>query len=152
MKYRKFEQLSDFLNNLHQDGFSLIDYEGKKIPCIILKTTEYQKIIQKCFGQKYIIDTVLNIFYDGTHVFVDIQLDFIPIGLEENFLIYANKFPIFFDKLGESNLLSLLPSENSSVQNIFLIQLPNRKRITEAIQIIQNNLSNSNNVDYEKLK
>ncbi|MGD1834690.1 MAG: hypothetical protein ACPKQO_03110 [Nitrososphaeraceae archaeon] len=152
MQYRKFEKLSDFLNNLHQDGFSIIDYEGKQIPCIILENTKYQEIFNKCLGQKYIIDTVLNIFYDGTHVFVDIQLDFNPLGLEENFLIYANKFPNFFDKLEDSSLLSLLPSENRSLQNIFLIQLPNKKRISEAITIIRNNLSKSKNFDYKKIE
>ncbi|MGD1837868.1 MAG: hypothetical protein ACPKPY_07400 [Nitrososphaeraceae archaeon] len=152
MQYRKFEKLSDFLNNLHQDGFSIIDYEGKQIPCIILENTKYQEIFNKCLGQKYIVDTVLNIFYDGTHVFVDIQLDFNPLGLEENFLIDVNKFPNFFDKLEDSSLLSLLPSENSSLQNIFLIQLPNKKRISEAIAIIRNNLSQSKNFDYKKIE
>ncbi len=82
MKNRKFATLEDFLSNLHTDGVTLIDYGGKKIPCILVNDEKYKEI-KDLSGKGVIIDTLLNIFYDEKNVFVDIQLTFTNRGNTE---------------------------------------------------------------------
>lgn len=47
------------------------------MPCILLSRKEYEEMLQKVFGKKVGADTLLDIFYDGQDVFVDLQLKFI---------------------------------------------------------------------------
>jgi hypothetical protein len=102
--------------------------------------------MEKCIGKKYVVDVLLNIFYDGNYVFVDIQLEFIDFGIEENFLIPGNTSMNFFDALNESGLLGIIPKSNGHISssNIFLIQLPKKERISKAVGIIKSNLKQSN--------
>ena len=145
MRFRKFNDLKDFFTNLHKEGFGVIDYEGNKVPCIYLNKNAYENIIKKTFGKKYIVEVLLNIFYDGYYVFVDIQLEMINLGIEENFLIHANTSLEFFECLYKNGLLAIIPIEYSTrnSSNLFMIQLPNKNKIENAINIIRDNIERS---------
>ena len=77
---RVFDDLGDFLKNLHKGGTSIINFNDSKIPCININHDTYNEIINKVAGKKLAVDTLLNIFHDGVHVFVDIQMKFLNIG------------------------------------------------------------------------
>jgi hypothetical protein len=153
VKLRQFSTLNDFLDNIHKEGCGIIEYEGNKIPCIYVQQTLYYTILKKSIGKKYVVDSLLNIFYDGNHVLVDVQLDFINLGIEENFLISANSSIEFFNALSSSGLLALIPHNhvNHSTENIFMIQLPNKERITEGVDIIKTNLGIKKNNEKETI-
>lgn len=142
MKFRKFDNLNDFIEHLHTDGFGLIDYQNHKIPCIYVKKEMYENIIMKTFGKKYVVDVLLNIFYDGRYVFVEILLDFVNLELEKSFLMNVNEID-FFEFLYQYGLLAILPkpySVNSS-SNVFIIQLPNKDKIGTAVELIKSNMN-----------
>ena len=145
MKFRQFTTLNDLVRNVHQEGFGIIQYAEDKVPCIYVQQHLYDSIMEKCRGKKYVVDVLLNIFYDGNHVFVDIQMEFIDLGIEENFLIPATTSINFFDALNNSGLLGMIPKSNGhlNTSNIFLIQLPNKERISKAVDIIKSNLKYS---------
>ncbi len=153
MKLRQFSTLNDFLENIHKEGCGIIDYEGNKIPCIYVQQTFYDDLLKKSIGKKYVVDSLLNIFYDGNHVFVDVQLDFINLGMEENFLISANSAIEFFNALSSSGLLAIIPHNNvnHSTSNIFMIQLPNKERIMKGVDIIKTNLGIKKNNEKETI-
>lgn len=142
MKFRQFTTLDDFFDNIHKEGCGVIEYEGNKIPCIYVQQSLYNAIIERCIGKKYVVEVLLNIFYDGQYVFVDVQLEFINLGIEENFLLHGNTCVEFFKSLNDSGLLAIIPKNNinSYTSNIFMIQLPNKERISRAIDIIKSNL------------
>ena len=81
MRSRQFTTLKDFFDNMHKEGCGVIEYEGNKIACIYVKQSLYNNIMKKCIGKKYVVDVLLNIFYDGHYVFVDVQLEFINLGI-----------------------------------------------------------------------
>jgi len=147
VKFRKFTTLNDFFDNMHQEGCGIIKYEGNNIPCIYVQQSLYDNIIQMCIGKKYVVEVLLNIFYDGHYVFVDIQIEFINLGIEENFLINGNTSIEFFTSLNDSGLLAIIPKNNlnSYTSNIFMIQLPNKERISKAVDIIKSNLGSIKN-------
>jgi hypothetical protein len=146
VKFRQFTTLNDLISNIHEQGFGVIEYANNKVPCIYVQQLLYDIIMEKCIGKKYVVDVLLNIFYDGHYVFVDIQLEFIDLGIEENFLIPGNTSMNFFDALNESGLLGIIPKSNGHISssNIFLIQLPKKERISKAVDIIKSNLKQSN--------
>jgi len=84
---------------------------------------------------------LLNIFHDGRHVFVDIQMKFLNTDMQENFLLYANDMIEFFESLSETGLISLAPdpSSVSNSSNVFMIQLPRKEQAEKALQIIRKN-------------
>lgn len=141
MKFRQFTTLNDFFDNMHQEGCGIIEYEGNKIPCIYVQQSLYNTIIERCIGKKYVVEVLLNIFYDGHYVFVDVQLEFINLEIEQNFLLHGNTSLEFFTSLSDSGLLALIPKNNlnSYTSNIFMIQLPNKERISKAVDIIKSN-------------
>ncbi|HEU5462360.1 MAG TPA: hypothetical protein VFU79_08850 [Nitrososphaeraceae archaeon] len=151
MKLRQFTTLNDLISNVHEQGVGVIEYADNKVPCIYVQQDLYDIIMEKCIGKKYVVDVLLNIFYDGHYVFVDIQLEFIDLGIEENFLIPGNTSMNFFDALNESGLLGIIPKSNGHISssNIFLIQLPKKERISTAVDLIKSNLKQSN-MKYEK--
>lgn len=142
MKFRQFTTLNDFFDNMHKEGCGVIEYEGNKIACIYVQQSLYNTIIERCMGKKYVVEVLLNIFYDGQYVFVDVQLEFINLGIEENFLLHGNTCVEFFNSLNNSGLLAIIPKNNinSYTSNIFMIQLPNKERISTAVDIIKSNL------------
>src|ERR687888_2511807 len=134
MPKRKFSSLEEFQANLHKEGATLVEFSGSKVPCILLSQKKYDEMLQKVYGKKVRADTMLDIFYDGQDVFVDVQIKFLDTGVEENYLLYANNMIEFFEALAESGLISLAPdsSEYTNSQNVFMIQLPKKDAAEKA--------------------
>jgi hypothetical protein len=141
---RSFRSLEDFTANLHKGGVSLIDFKGLKVPTIYLNQKRYDEIMKKVLGKKVAVDTILNIFHDGRDVFVDIQMKFLDMDLQENYLLYANDLIGFFEALSSTGLISLAPepSYSSITGDLFMIQLPRHEQIEKALQIIREDASN----------
>jgi len=111
------------------------------VPCILLGQKKYQDMLHKVYGKKVRADTLLDIFYDGQDVFVDVQVKFLDTDFEENYLLYANNMIEFFEALAETGLISLSPDSlaYTNSQNMFMIQLPNKDAAERALEIIKTN-------------
>jgi hypothetical protein len=142
MPKRTFSTLEEFKAHIHREGASLVDFSGVKVPCILISSKKYEQILQNVYGKKVRTDTVLDIFYDGQNVFVDIQVKLLETDFEENFLLYANDMVNFFEALAESGMLSLAPDslDRLNSQNLFIIQLPKKNAAEHALEIIKANL------------
>lgn len=135
------EELEKFLSERHKD-VTLFDFEGKKVPCIILDERKFDTMMKTIAGKPVSVETNLNILQDGLgHVFVRVTLQFSQGDIEEKFLIYANEAVEFFEALAETTMLSL-SSPNSSYgnSNVFMIQLPKPERAQNALEIIRKGL------------
>jgi hypothetical protein len=73
---------------------------------------------------------------------VDIRLKFLDVGINENYLFYANDMLEFFEALSNTGLIALAPSlsHGSSDSNIFMIQLPKIEAAENALEIIKSNI------------
>jgi len=134
-------ELERVLSERHKD-VTLFDYEGKKIPCIVIDKKKFDDIIKNIAGKAVSVETNLNILQDGLgHVFVKIALQFSQGNIEEKFLIYANENMEFFEALAETTMLTL-SSPNSQIgsTNVFMIQLPKPERAQNALEIIRKGL------------
>jgi hypothetical protein len=142
MPKRTFSTLEEFKAHIHREGASLVDFSGVKVPCILISSKKYEQILQNVYGKKVRTDTVLDIFYDGHNVFVDIQIKLMGTDFEENFLLYVNDMIEFFEALAESGMLSLAPDslDRLNSQNLFIIQLPKKDAAEHALEIIKANL------------
>jgi hypothetical protein len=142
MPKRTFSTLEEFKAHIHREGASLVDFSGIKVPCILISSKKYEQILQNVYSKKVRTDTVLDIFYDGQNVFVDIQIKLLETDFEENFLLYANDMVNFFEALAESGMLSLAPDslDRLNSQNLFIIQLPKKDAAEHALEIIKANL------------
>ena len=137
---RKFQTLKDFIENLHKEGTGLLNYDGNNVPCIYVDSKRYENIISSTYGKKLAVDTLLNIFHDGTHVFVDIQMMFLDSNREEYFLVFANEMLEFFEALSKTGLIAIVPQmEYYGNQNIFVIQIPKIESAEKAFEIIKSN-------------
>ena len=137
---RSFSSFEDFLANVHKAGVTLTEFKGTKIPTIYVDARRYDEIMAKTFGKKVAVDTLLNIFHDGRHVFVDVQMKFLDLDLQENYLLYANNIIEFFEALAETSLISLAPDHSSvDSSNVFMIQLPRKEQAEKALKIIMKN-------------
>ena len=137
---RKFQTLKDFIENLHKEGTGLLNYNGNNVPCIYVESKRYENIISSTYGKKLAVDTLLNIFHDGTHVFVDIQMKFLDSNREEYFLVFANEMLEFFEALSKTGLIAIVPQmEYYGNQNIFVIQIPKIESAEKAFEIIKSN-------------
>lgn len=137
---RKFQTLKDFIENLHKEGTGLLNYDGNNVPCIYVDSKRYENIISNTYGKKLAVDTLLNIFHDGTHVFVDIQMKFLDSNREEYFLVFANEMLEFFEALSKTGLIAIVPQmEYYGNQNIFVIQIPKIESAEKAFEIIKSN-------------
>jgi hypothetical protein len=137
---RKFQTLKDFIENLHKEGTGLLNYDGNNVPCIYVDSKRYENIISSTYGKKLAVDTLLNIFHDGTHVFVDIQMKFLDSNREEYFLVFANEMLEFFEALSKTGLIAIVPQmEYYGNQNIFVIQIPKIESAEKALEIIKSN-------------
>jgi len=142
MPKRNFSTLEDFKAHIHTEGASLVDFSGVKVPCILMKSEKYEQILHNVYEKKVRADTLLDIFYDGENVFVDIQVKLLDTGFEENFLLYVNNMVEFFEALAESGMLSFAPDslDRLNSQNLFVIQLPKKDAAEQALEIIKANL------------
>ncbi|MGI0005706.1 MAG: hypothetical protein ACREAI_04770 [Nitrososphaera sp.] len=144
MPKRNFATLEEFKANLHQEGATLVEFSGGKVPCILVSPKKYEEMLGKVYGKRVSADTLLDIFYDGQDVFVDVNVKFAGTDFEENFLLYANDMLEFFDALAESGIVAMGPSENTyaNSQNVFMIQLPKKDAAQKALEIIKANAKN----------
>ena len=135
------EELEKFLLERHKD-VTLFDFEGKKVPCIIVDEKKFDNIMKTIAGKPVSVETNLNILQDGLgHVFVRVTLQFSQGGIEEKFLIYANEAVDFFEALAETTMLSLSsPNSSYGSANVFMIQLPKPERAQNALDIIRKGL------------
>jgi hypothetical protein len=138
---RNFRTIKDFYENLHKEGTGLLDYNENKVPCIYVNKKKYDDIIKSIYGKKLAVDTLLNIFHDGTHVFVDIQMKFLDFNRQEYFLVFANDKLEFFEALSKTGLIAIAPQKEYSGkdQNIFVIQIPRIEAAENAYEIIKSN-------------
>jgi hypothetical protein len=144
-KKRRFETLEDFLKNLHREGVTLIDFNGQKTPCILINPNRFEEIMRSSYGKKLAVDTLLNVFHDGQDVFVDVKLNFLNIGIEENYLLYANDMLEFFESLTRTGMIGITSNASYSqhTSNIFMVQLPKKEAAENALRIIKANAKNT---------
>lgn len=144
-KNRRFETLEDFLKNLHREGITLIDFNGQKIPCILINPNKFQEIMSSIYGKKLAVDTILNVFHDSQDVFVDVKLNFLNMGIEENYLLYANDTLEFFESLTRTGIIGIASNASypQNTSNIFMIQLPKKEAAENALRIIKANAKNT---------
>lgn len=140
---KNLNSLKDFLANVHKMGFSLLDYNGIKVPCILIEDVQFESIISKSYGKPNLIDTNLNIFDDGQHVFVNLNINFLNADLEFDFLLYANESIDFFKFLSSAGMLGIAPHESKS-SNIFFVQLPKKDQAEKAFELIKSKLHPKN--------
>jgi hypothetical protein len=134
MPKRFFNTLEDFKNNLHRYDASLIDYDGYPIPCINIDSQRYDEIIIKVAGKKLAVDVLLDLFHDTKHVFVDIMMTYLDYGFDENYLLYANEMPQFFEALANTGMIAIAPAtaQSASEGNLLVIQLPKKESALNA--------------------
>ena len=144
---RNLSSLNEFINKLHKLGYSIVDYNDIKIPSLYVEDQLFDNIVNNSYNKKISIDTTLNIYDDGFHIFVDINLNFFDMDLEENFLLYANETLDFFYNLSNAGMLGLAPASKSK-SNVFFIQLPKKERSEKAFEMIQKKLKkNKGNIN-----
>ena len=144
---RNLNTLDDFVKSLHKLGYSIIDYHDTKIPCLYVEDSFFEQILKISYGNKMSIDTNLNIYDDGHHIFVEISFNFLNSHLKVNYLLYANETLDFFYNLANAGMLGL-SSNDQSKSNVFFIQLPKKDRAEKAFEMITTKLKNSeNNID-----
>ena len=134
MPKRFFNTWEDFKNNLHRYDASLIDYNGYPIPCINIDSKRYEEIIIKVAGKKLAVDVLLDLFHDTKHVFVDIMTTYLDYGFDENYLLYANEMPQFFEALANTGMIAIAPetAQSASEGNLLVIQLPKKESALNA--------------------
>jgi hypothetical protein len=142
MPKRNFSTLEEFKAHLHKQGAMLVDFSGSKIPCILINARKYEHVLNEIHDRNVRVDTVLDIFYDGQDVFVDVQVKLLGTEFDENFLLYANDMVEFFETLAESGLISIAPDSQQHLnsQNLFMIQLPKKDAAERALEMIKANL------------
>jgi hypothetical protein len=142
MPKRNFSTLEEFKANLHTEGATLVEFSGSKVPCILMSPKIYEQILHNVYDRKVRADTLLDIFYDGQDVFVDVQVKLLDTEFEQNFLLYANDMVEFFEALAESGMISFAPYSQDYLnsQNLFMIQLPKKDAAERALEIIKANL------------
>ncbi len=135
------DELKKLLDQAH-DGITTFDFDGKKIPCIIIEEKKYDEMLSKVSGQSLSINTDLNILQDGLgNVFVEIVLIFSRGNIIEKFLVNAKTDLVFFESLAKTSMLALSsPHSQYGKENVFMIQLPRPEKAQDALEIIRNAL------------
>src|SRR5579872_3663295 len=92
-------ELDKLLAQANKD-VTLFEFEGKKVPCIIIEEKRFDEIMKSIAGKPVSVETNLNILQDGLgHVFVRMTLNFSQGQIEEKILLYANESFDFFQAL-----------------------------------------------------
>jgi len=135
------DELERLLNNVHKE-FTLFDYEGIKVPCIIFEEKKFDTIMKTIAGKPISVEANLNILQDGRgHVFVEISLCFSLGGISEKVILYANESLEFFESLAATSMLAISsPHSEYGRSNVFMIQLPKPERAVNALEIIKDGL------------
>ena len=139
------DEMKKLLEQVHE-GITTFDYNGTKIPCIILSEKRFDEIMQKVAGKPISVDTNLNILQDGLgHVFVEVLLTFSDGGINEKILLNANTSMEFFELLAKTSMLAISsPHSEIGKDNVFMIQLPRPEKATNALEIIKRGIESSN--------
>src|SRR5579883_3540772 len=115
-------ELDRLMAQRHRD-FTLFDFEGRKVPCLIMEEARFDELMKAIAGKPVSVETNLNILQDGLgHVFVRITLTFSQGSIEEKFLIYANESVDFFEALADTAMLALSSGSQYGSSNVFMIQ------------------------------
>lgn len=148
---RNFKTIEEFILNLHKQGVGLTEFNGTKIPTIYIDAPKYDGVIRSVYGKKVAVDTLLNIFHDERDVFVDVQMTFLDLNVQMNFLLYANDLMDFFMFLSETGIIAIAPEPASggNSSNVFMIQLPKREQAVKAFKIIKSNARNKAGLSYD---
>ncbi|MCH7969239.1 MAG: hypothetical protein IH841_08365 [Thaumarchaeota archaeon] len=135
------DEMQKLLERVHQ-GITFFDYNGSKVPCIILSEQRIEEIMRSVGEKPISVDTNLNILQDGLgHVFVEVTFTFSLGGTTETILVNANKSMGFFESLAKTSMLALSsPNPGSGNKNIFMIQLPKPEKAVNALEIIKKGL------------
>lgn len=141
MPKRNFTTLEEFKAHLHKEGATLVEFSGSKVPCLLLGQKEFEEIMGRVYGKAVRAEPVLDIFYDGNDVFVDIQIKFADTDFDRNYLLYANGMLEFFEALADSGLIAISPAADTytNSQSVFMIQLAKREGAEKALEIIRAN-------------
>jgi hypothetical protein len=140
-KNKDFYTFDELAKRLHKEGATLVNFNGKKIPCIYVDVKRYDEIMTATYGKKLAVDTLLDIFHDGQDVFVDVRFNFLDVDIRENYLFHANDMLEFFEALSNTGLIALAPSlSGGNRSNIFMVQLPKREPAENAFEIIKSNI------------
>jgi hypothetical protein len=134
-----FHTLEEFKANVHKLGYYLIEYSGVKVPCLLVESSLFETIMKESYGKSNLIDTNLNIFDDGCHVFVNLNVNFLKTNLNFDFLLYANETIDFFESLAASGMLGIAPNQTSS-NNVFFVQLPKKDAAESALHLIRSKM------------
>ena len=136
------DELNELLSKVHK-SVTVFNYNGNKVPCIILTERRFSEIMDKIAGRPVSVDTNLNILQNGMgNVFVEITLDFSDGNIHEKILLYANESLDFFESLATTSMLALsAPHSQVGQENVFMIQLPKPERATNALDIIRRGLN-----------
>jgi len=134
-------ELDKLLTQVHKD-VTLFEFEGKKVPCIIIEEKRFDDIMKSIAGKPVSVETNLNILQDGLgHVFVRMTLNFSQGQIEEKILLYANESFDFFQALTDTSMLALSsPHSEYGRSNVFMIQLPKPERTENALEMIKKGL------------
>ena len=138
---RNLNSLEDFQASVHKLGFSVIDYNGTNVPCLLVEDDQFENIMSKSYGKSNLIDTNLNIYDDGHHVFVNLNVNFLNDDLEFDFLLYANETIDFFRFLSLAGMLGIAPQKSRGSSNIFFVQLPKKDKAEKALELIKSKLN-----------
>jgi hypothetical protein len=137
---RNLNSLEDFQASVHKLGFSVIDYNGTNVPCLLVEDVQFENIMSKSYGKSNLIDTNLNIYDDGHHVFVNLNINFLNDDLEFDFLLDANETIDFFRFLSSAGMLGIAPQISRNSSNIFFVQLPKKDKAEKAFELIKSKL------------
>jgi hypothetical protein len=141
---RDLYTLDDFIKNIHRLGYTIVDLNDIKIPVLYIDKAFFNQILKISYNRKISIDTNLNIYDDGHHIFIDLTLKFLNTELEDTYLLYANKTLGFFYNLANSGMIGLAPFGDQS-HNIFFIQLPKKDQAEKAYEMITEKIKESQN-------
>lgn len=127
--------LEELMALLHKDGLIIINYDEKKIPCILLNDKKFSELMKNYYNKSMMVDSRFDIWHDDKgNVFVNIILEFEDYEVIEA-LLYANESIQFFEALAESSIIALMSANYSS--NILMVQLAKKERMEEALENIK---------------
>ena len=109
---RNHYTLDDFIKNVHKLGYTFVEYNDIRVPVLYIDNAFFEQILNFSYNKRLSIDTNLNIYDDGYHVFVDITLKFLNANKEETFLLYANESLEFFYSLATAGIFGLSSKDN----------------------------------------
>lgn len=135
------DEMKKLMDKVHV-GVTTFNYNGIKVPCLILSEKRFDQIMAQIAGKPLSVETNLNILQDGFgHVFVEIVLTFSEGNIEEKLLLYANESLSFFESLASTSMLALSsPHSEIGKDNVFMIQLPKPEKIINALDMIKQGL------------